>query len=46
MDDFGLEMEPIYDEEFEEDDDFLPPPPPPPGGKSITIGLPGKLILC
>ena len=28
LDDFGPEMDPIYDEE--EDEDFLPPPPPPP----------------
>ena len=34
MDDFGPEMEPIYDdiEEEGDDDDFLPPPPPPPPG--------------
>ena len=32
MDDFGPEMEPIYDDIEEEDDDFLPPPPPPPPG--------------
>ena len=36
LDDFGPEMEPIYDEiEEEEEDEFLPPPPPPPPPEGV-----------
>ena len=39
LDDFGPEMEPIYDEvddEENDDDDFLPPPPPPPPKEDVV----------
>ena len=35
LDDFGPEMEPIYDE-VDDDDDFLPPPPPPPPKEDVV----------